>query len=240
MPLEIYHLHLSQSERLVWLLEEMEVDYNLHVFKRDPVTALAPAELKAINPAGTAPYFRDTSVSPEVAISESTAIVAYILGVYSASSSGTRMFRTPDDPDYATYLEWFHYANGTLQSAVGRQMVLSFAGALDSDFAKSLHHKLLSQLQTIDEHLGKNKWFAGKEVSAADCMTMFSLSTMRGFAPLDLGPYANILRWMRDVAARPAYRRAIEKGDAGMDPMIGPNARKFTEFAALKGALEKF
>jgi glutathione S-transferase len=91
----------------------------------------------------------------------------------------------------------------------------------------------------IDEHLGKNQWFAGKEISAADCMCMYSLSTSRGFVPVDMGPYANILRWMRDVAARPAYRRAIEKGDYGMDPMIGPNVRKFTQFPGFKAVMEK-
>ncbi|KAI1840968.1 hypothetical protein JX265_010440 [Neoarthrinium moseri] len=240
MALELYHLHLSQSERVVWLLEEMQIPYNLHVFKRDPKTGLAPDDLKAINPAGTAPYFRDTSVSPEVAISESGATVSYILSVYSAGSNGTRLVRTPEDPDFATYLEWFHYANGSLHASISRLMYFQFSGMpSDSPMVQRLRGKLAGQLKMIDDHLGKNQWFAGKDLSAADCMIMFSLSTMRGIYPIDLGPYANILRWLRDVAARPAYRKAIEKGDEGMDPLIEPNARRFTEIEAFRGALEK-
>lgn len=187
------------------------------------------------NPTGTAPYFRDTSVSPAVAISESTAIATYILTVYSAGAEGTRMVRTPGDPDYAQYLEWYHFANGSLQPSMSRQMTMQFAGV-------SLGHfqlRLANQLRMVDSHLVKNKWFAGEEVSAADCMIMFSLSTFRGFSPLDLTPYPNILRWMRDVAARPAYQRALAKGDQGMEPMIEAKVRKFTQFEAFRASLEK-
>lgn len=171
-------------------------------------------------------------------MSESTAIVSYILSKYPASPGATRMIRTPEDPDYATYLEWYHYANGSLQLSMSRMMSLFLAGASAHPVGGRYRAKLDGQLRALDQHLGRtNAWFAGPEVSAADCMMMFSLSTMRGFVPLDLGPYAHVLRWMRDVAARPAYRRAVEKGDRGMDPMIGPNVRKFTEFPPFREAL---
>lgn len=148
------------------------------------------------------------------------------------------MVRTPEDGDFARYLEWFHFANGSLQSTVGRLMTLTLAGA-EGDFANRMASKLQQQLTMMDQHLGQHRWFAGTEVSAADCMTMFSLSTMRGLYPYDLGPYPNILRWMQDVATRPAYRKALEKGDDGMEPMIGATTRKFTEFGAVRAALEK-
>lgn len=145
------------------------------------------------------------------------------------------MARTPDNPDYAQYLEWYHFANGSLQPSMSRQMAFQFAGVSFKPF----EIRLANQLRMVDGHLAKNKWFSGEEVSAADCMIMFSLSTFRGFSPMDLSSYPNILRWMKDVAARPAYQRALEKGDGGMEPMIGPNVRKFTQFAAFKERLEK-
>ncbi|RYP67246.1 hypothetical protein DL771_007335 [Monosporascus sp. 5C6A] len=243
MPLELYHMHLSQSERIVWLLEEMGIPYELKVFYRDPVTALSPDELKALNPAGTAPYLRDSNVSPPVCLSESTAIAAYLLAVYGPQSeSEAPLDRAPGEPDYAAYLEWFHYANGSLQASLFRQMSLMLAtGHPEHAAVRRGLARLEAQLRLVDERLARTgAWLAGERLSAADCMAVFSLTTMRGFYPLDLAPYPNILRWLRDVADRPAYRRALEKGDDGMEPMIGPTVRKFTEFPSLKPVLEKF
>ncbi|ORY66193.1 glutathione S-transferase [Pseudomassariella vexata] len=237
MSLEVYHLQLSQSERIVWLLEEMQVPYDLKVFKRDPTTGLAPKELKEINPMGTAPYIRDTTTSPPACISESSAIMAYILEVYGSRASGSRMLRTPDDPSYAQYLQWFHYANGSLQPAISRQMIFNLSGVEQTDKVKFWRGQLEAQLKFIDDHLAQNKWFAGNAASAADCMIMFTLSTMRGFMPLDLGPHKNILRWMADVAERPAYKRAMEKGDDGMEPMIKAKERRFTQFPSFREAI---
>ncbi|KAK7750333.1 hypothetical protein SLS62_007741 [Diatrype stigma] len=266
MPLELYHLHLSQSERIVWLLEEMQVPYELKVFYRDPVTALGPPELKAISPAGTAPCLHDTNVSPPVILSESTAIAAYLLAVYGGDSSSRsptsaeavsstpsapppppRMNRAPGDADYAAYLEWFHFANGTLQASMFRQMsvaltVLSTAGAEANSNAavQRGHARLERELRLVDAQLGRTgAWLAGPDLSAADCMAVFSLTTMRGFLPVDLAPYPHVLGYLGRVAARPAYRRALDRGDGAMEPMVGEVVRRFTEFEGLRGALEK-
>ncbi|TDZ38789.1 Glutathione S-transferase 3 [Colletotrichum spinosum] len=258
MSIEVFHLHLSQSERLVWLLEELKVPYKLTVFERDPVTGLAPQGLKDIvsasfypvalatpvnpppptqNPAGTAPYFRDATVSPPVEISESGAIVEYILTVHGQPKIGSgapRLRRTPDDNDYAAYLEWFHFANGTLQPALIRSMSLLFAGAYETPFGKRMEEKIHSILKLVDDRLANNKWLAGEELSAADIMTVFSLTTMRGFYPvLDLSQHKNILRYLQDVADRPAYREALKKGDKGMAPLIGPKVDAFTQFESM-------
>ncbi|KAF9880182.1 hypothetical protein CkaCkLH20_02136 [Colletotrichum karsti] len=229
MSLEVFHLHLSQSERI-----ELQVPYKLHVFERDPKTGLAPQDLKEINPAGTAPYFRDTTVSPPVEISESGAIVEYILLVHGQPKIGSgapRLRRSPDDRDFAAYLEWFHFANGTLQPAIGRAMSLLFAGANDSPFGKRMDEKIHSHLKMLDDRLASNKWLAGDNLSAADIMTVFSLTTMRGFYPvLDLTQHKNVLRYLKDVAERPAYREALKKGDKGMEPMNGPKVKPFMQF----------
>ena len=184
-------------------------------------------------------------------LSESTAIAAYLLAAHGKGAM-TRLDRAPGDPDYAAYLQWFHFANGSLQASMLGLMSLTIAtineGRDPSESASVQRGRLRleAQLRMVDEHLGEqqgdsqyHKWFAGSEFSAADCMMAFSLTTMRGFLPLDLAPYPGILRWLRDVAARPAYRRALEKADGGMEPMTEPSARRFTEFKGLKGVLEK-
>ena len=190
-------------------------------------------------------------MSPPVCLSESTAIATYLLTAYGKRAT-SRLDRAPGDPDYAAYLQWFHFANGSLQASMLGQMSVTLGtineGREPSESAsvKRGLARLEAQLRMVDEHLGQqqgnhkyHKWFAGSEFSAADCMMAFSLTTMRGFLPLDLAPYPGILRWLRDIAARPAYRRALDKADGGMEPMTGSSVRKFTEFKGLKGALEK-
>ncbi|KAI3394717.1 hypothetical protein diail_2303 [Diaporthe ilicicola] len=246
MSLELHHLHLSQSERIVWLLEELKLEYTLHVYERDPKTGLGPQDLKGINPFGTAPYFRDTTVSPPVSLSESGAIVDYILSVHggnTAPGSGVpRLARTPDDKDYRDYLQWLHYANGSLQPSVSRLMTFILAGmSEDSPIVQIFMKRGMSSFKLLDERLADNKFLAGGQLSAADIMSVFSLTTMRGFAPVvDLGPYPNILRYLKDVAERPAYQEALKKGDHGMAPMNTPKVKGFTQFESFKPALEKF
>ncbi|ROW03807.1 hypothetical protein VMCG_05326 [Cytospora schulzeri] len=247
MPLEVYHLRLSQSERIVWLLEELKVPYNLHVYDRDPKTGLAPQDLKGINPFGTAPYFQDTNVSPPVSLSESGAIVEYILQVYGSTEPGSgapRLARTPDDRDYGEYLQWLHFSNGSLQPSAGRIMTLSFAGLSDDNpIVKMMTLRMNSHFKFVDDQLAKNKYLSGEQLSAADIMTVFTLTTMRGLCPsLDLGPYPNVLRYLKDVAERPAYQEMLKKAEKGMAPMNTPrvSGSVFGQFEAFRRVLEKY
>lgn len=220
--------------------------YTLHVYERDPVTGLAPQNLKELNPFGTAPYFRDTTVSPPVGLSESGAIVDYILSVHggnTAPGSGVpRLIRTADDKDYGDYLQWLHFANGSLQPAISRTMTFLLAGLSDDKPIVQVFNKRVEMaLKLIDERLAGNKFLAGNDLSAADIMSVCSLTTLRGFAPtIDLGPYQNILRYLKDVSERPAYQEALKKGDHGMAPLITPKVKGFTQFASFKPALEKY
>lgn len=196
------------------------------------MTSLAPKELKEINPFGTAPYFRDTNVTPPVCLSESGAIVEYILAVYGPKApSGIRLTRTPGDAEYGEYLQWLHFANASLQPTVSRDMVFLLAGmtADSSPIVGVMQARTGSAMQLLDERLASNKFLAGEQLSAADIMSIFSLTTMRGLCKLDLGPYANILRYLKDVADRPAYREALRKGDFGMEPLIAPKVKGFTQ-----------
>jgi glutathione S-transferase len=115
--LVVHHLAKSQSERIVWLCEELAIPYELKRYPRDPVTMLAPADYKALHPIGTAPLITDG----DVVLAESGAVVEYIIAKYGKR----RLTLSADHPDFAQFLYWFHFANGTLQAGMGRLMLLN-------------------------------------------------------------------------------------------------------------------
>lgn len=219
--------------------QELKIDYDLHVHERDPQSALAPKALKELNPFGTAPYFRDTKVTPPICLSESGAIVEYILTVYGQQDGrgSTRLVRTPEDREYGDYVQWLHFANGSLQPTMSRNMTFALAGiGNDTPIIQMFRARTASTMQKLDEQLARSKYLAGDDLSTADIMTVFSLTTGRGFSPLDLSPYANVLRYLKDIAARPAYQEALRKGDHGMEPMTAPKVKAFTQFPAFAKA----
>src|SRR5690349_12908391 len=115
--LTVHHLGRSQSERIVWLCEELEIPYELKTYARDAKTMLAPPDYKALHPIGSAPVIRDG----DVVLAESAAIVDYIV----ARRGQGRLVLRADDPGFASFLYWFHFANGTLQPGLGRLMLLN-------------------------------------------------------------------------------------------------------------------
>lgn len=162
----------------------------------------------------------------------------YILSVY-GSSGAVMLTRSPGDKEYGQYLQWLHYANGSLQPTMSRNMVFMLAGVGDENpIITMFRARTGASLKMLDDRLANNKYLAGEELSAADIMTVFSLTTSRGFSPkLDLSPYANVLRYLRDVAARPGYQESVRKGDFGMEPMIGAQVKGFTQFPLFAKAL---
>lgn len=190
------------------------------------------------NPAGTAPFFRDSTVTPPITLGESGAIVEYILAVHAPHAPGTRLARAPTDPDFAPYLQYLHWSNATLQANISRNMTLLFAGQIATPVGQNYQKRLAGIVGSLDAHLATHAWLAGPALSAADVMAVFSLTTMRGFYPLlDLGPYAHVQRWLKDVAARPAYREALRKGDKGMAPMIEAKVGGFLQFGGFGAAI---
>ena len=207
--LTVHHLGVSQSERIVWLCEELDLSYELKVYDRDAVTRLAPPEYKALHPLGAAPVIRDG----DELLAESGAIVEYIVAKY----GNGRLVRAPDHPDFAAFLYWFHFANGTLQPATGRNMILGRLDLpADNPLIKAMKARLELALGLVDARLANVAYLAGEELTTADIMAVFSLTTMRYFLPFDLAPYPAIRAYLQRVAARPAYRRAMQKGDPGM------------------------
>jgi glutathione S-transferase len=211
--LKIHHLGHSQSERIVWLCEELDVPFELQKYQRDPVTRLSPPELKALHPLGAAPLIEVDGML----LAESAAIVEFIL----AHHGRGRLQYEPAHPLFAPYLYWFHFANGNLQPVMHRSMTVERCGlALDHPMRTSTRERLDKVLRLMETQLSQNDYLAGSEFTAADIMSVFSLTTMRLFHPVDLRPYSNILNYLQRIGTRPAYQRAMAKGDPDLTPML--------------------
>ena len=212
--LTIHHLGRSQSERIIWLCEELGLLYALKLYRRDAATNLAPPELRALHPMGAAPVIEDDGIL----LAESGAILEYILTRY---GQGRLTCAPQNSKDFATYLYWLHFANGNLQPVMGRSMVLRRLNVpADHPLHKTQQERLDRALQSIEARLGESPFLAGPAFTATDIMTVFSLTTMRLFMPVDLGPYAAIRAYLQRIGARKAYCRAMQKGDAGFTPML--------------------
>jgi len=208
--LTVHHLGISQSERIVWLCEELSIPYQLVNYERDPVTRLAPAQYKALHPFGTAPVIVDGSV----VLSESGAIIEYIIARHGKGRLAVR----PDAPNYADYLFWFHFANASM-------MPVQFAGAIkptpdESPRTRLSRERCERSWQMVEARLGEVPYFAGAELTAADIIMVFVLTTMRVFVPRDISGNPNVLAYLQRIGARPAYRQAMQKGDPTMKPLL--------------------
>jgi glutathione S-transferase len=210
--LTVHHLGVSQSERIVWLCEELGLDYELKRYERDPETRLAPAAYKALHPMGTAPIITDG----ELVMSESGAIVDYILGRYGRG----RLAVASDKPNFADYAFWLHFSNGSMTPHELIRFVCRLLGAQDSPILQSLLARSDKSYALVEKRLGEADYLAGHELTAADIMMVFTLTTMRMFEPRDLKGFPNIRRYLKRIGERPSYRRAMEKGDPGMRPLL--------------------
>ncbi len=209
--LTVHHLGISQSDRIVWLCEELAVPYTLVKYDRDPETRMAPAAYKALHPFGTAPVINDGDLT----LGETGAIMEYILTKYGQGA----LVVGPDQPNYADYLYWFHFANGSMMPAGMVDLVVGMLG-VEGDVLKRLTARSDTAHAMTEKRLGEVPYFAGDAFTAADIIMLFPLTTMRVFAPRDLTPYPNIRAYLQRIGARPAYQRAMAKADPGLPPML--------------------
>jgi glutathione S-transferase len=212
--LTIHHLGRSQSERIVWLCEELGIPYALKRYDRRADNKLAPPDYKALSPMGIAPVITDGDLT----LGESGAIVEYIIQTYGDG----RLALQRGEKGFADYLFWFHFANGTLQPTLGRMMALERADPAGTS-APLLQSKARMDLvfDMLEQRLGAVAYLAGAELTAADVMSVFSLTTMRLFKAVDLSAYPNVLAYLQRIGARAGYRRAMEKAEPGFAPMLG-------------------
>ena len=216
----VHHLQVGQGERIPWLLEELNIPYELKLYKRSPL--LAPPELKAVYPIGASPVLEDvTDPSNPIKLAESGAIVEYIIHKH----ANGRLALNPQHKNFADYLYWLHFANATLQSGLFRRgMARGMVGEEDPRYKGSAARAVIA-LNHVNNRLLENEWLAGYEFTAADVMTAWCFTTMRKYEPADLTGYEGILAWLNRIGERAAYRTAMGKADPELDIEEGLSAK---------------
>lgn len=212
----VHHLADSRSQRVLWLLEELGLDYEVRRYERDPRTRLAPPELKAIHPLGKSPVIQDGDVT----VAETGAIVEYLLETHGAGRlrppSGTEAGRR--------FTYWLHYAEGSAMPPLLLKLVFSMLPRRSPALMKPIVNSIAAKAQTSfvdpqtrahvdywEAELGRTTWFAGDEFTAVDIMMSFPVEAGADRA-FDIAARPNLKRFLERIHARPAYRRALERG----------------------------
>jgi len=200
--LTVHHLNNSRSQRVLWLLEELGLPYEIVRYDRDPKTMLAPPALTAVHPLGKSPVLQDG----ELTLAETGAIVEWLVDRHGAG----RLKPAPDSPDYPRYLHFMHYAEGSAMPPLLLKLVLTRMGLLGLPAKSYVDGQIRLHLDYLEGALQGRDWFAG-DFSAADVMLSFPLEAAASRGGLDASrPNLHVL--LGRIHARPAYRAAMEKG----------------------------
>ncbi len=211
----VHHLDTSRSQRVLWLLEELALPYELEFYRRDPKTMLAPPELKRVHPLGKSPVVTDGDAT----LAETGAIVEYLV-----DKAGGRLRPPEGSPERLRWTYWLHYAEGSAMPPLLLQLVFSMLPSrspalvrpiVSAIAARTIGSFIAPQLATqfdfLESELTKSKWFAGEEFSAADVMMSFPLEAGGARANAYRGR-PRLKAFVETCHARPAYQRALEKG----------------------------
>ena len=213
--LTVHHLNNSRSQRVLWLLEELGVPYEIVRYQRQP-DMRAPKELRAIHPLGKSPVITDNGNT----VAESGAIVEYLIDTY----GNGRLIPPPKTPERLRYTYWLHYAEGSAMLPLLLKLLFTVMPKRAPALLRPLVRKVSSQVLAafvnpqLKEHmafweneLGKSEWFAGDEFTAADIQMSFPLEAAAARTNLEEG-HPKAMAFLRRIHARPAYQRALEKG----------------------------
>jgi glutathione S-transferase len=215
--LVVHHLNNSRSQRVLWLLEELGVPYEIRHHQRDVKTMLAPKELLAVHPLGKSPVIVDGATT----VAETGAIVEYILDVYGQG----RMRPAAGTPEFLRYRYWLHFAEGSAMPPLLFKLVFDEVQKAPMPFfikpiAKAISQQVMGvmvwpnlkrQFDFIEAELGRSTWLAGDALTGADIMMSFPLEAARQRGGLDAA-HPRMLDFLQRVHARPAYQRALDKG----------------------------
>jgi glutathione S-transferase len=199
--LVVHHLNDSRSQRILWLLEELGAPYEIKHYQRDATTRLAPPELSAVSPLGKSPVVTDGDLT----VIESGAIVDYIQRTYGngrlAPAQGTR--------DYEAYNQWLHYSEGSAMLPLMLALYVGRLGEGGAPLQPRIESETANHLGYVEAALAGRHWLVGDDITAADIQMSFvgEIAKMQRAAD-----YPNIAAWVDRFQARPAYRRALEKG----------------------------
>ena len=213
----VHHLNNSRSQRVLWLLEELGLDYEVKRYERDKKTMLAPPELRAVHPLGKSPVITDDGLT----VAESGAIIEYLLERHGKG----RLIPPAGTPERLRFTYWLHFAEGSAMSPLLMSLVFGrlprqpmpflvrpIVRALSAKVMKSfIEPQLQAHQDFMESELGKSAWFAGGKFSAADIQMSFPVEAAAARGGLD-AKRPKLMAWLETIHARPAYRRALEKG----------------------------
>jgi glutathione S-transferase len=211
----VHHLNNSRSQRVLWLLEELGVPYEVKRYERDAKTMLAPPELRAIHPLGKSPVITDGGKT----IAETGAIIEYVIETYGQG----RLIPAAGTPERLRWTYWLHYAEGSAMTPLLLKLMFTalparapglLKGLVKSIAAKAqsgfVDPQLKAHLDYWDAELAKSAWFAGPDFTAADIMMSFPLEA--GAARAGARSRPHVKAFLDRIHARPAYRKALERG----------------------------
>lgn len=213
----VHHLNNSRSQRILWLLEELGLPYEIRRYERDPRTMLAPPALLEVHPLGKSPVITDDGIT----VAESGAIVEYLVDRYGAS----RLVPPPGTPERRAWTYWLHFAEGSAMPPLLLKLIFDrvksapmpfFARPVarriaDTVMGSFVTPNLTRQLDYLEAELARRPWFAGAEFSAADIQMSFPVEAADSRGGLGAGR-PHLRDWLQRIHARPAYRRALDKG----------------------------
>lgn len=199
----IHHLNNSRSQRILWLLEELDLEYRIEKYSRDPKTNLAPPELLAIHPLGKSPVMQDG----DLILPESGAIIEYLLERYGEGRLAPKL----GTPEHIRYLYWMHFAEGTMMLHLVSRLYMTRVGEAAKTMQGRIEVMINNELNLVQEELGRSAYLAGNEFSAADIQMAFPLE-FAAYAKLVGEQHGRVREYLKRIQARPAYRRAIETG----------------------------
>ncbi len=197
----VHHLNDSRSQRILWLCEELGVGYSIGAYSRDPVTRLAPPELKAVHPLGKAPVIEDGDLQ----LAESGAIVDYLIRTYGNGC----LLPAPRSRAHETYLEWLHYAEGSAMLPFLLKLYTGRLGAAAAPLGPRIAEQIGSQLDFFTAELGDNDWLVNNTLSGADIMMSFVAEIAAAQGECATRP--TLLAYVQRVQARPAWLAAAAK-----------------------------
>ncbi|WP_416308493.1 glutathione S-transferase family protein [Neptunicella sp. SCSIO 80796] len=211
----LHHLNNSRSQRILWMLEELGLEYEIKLYQRNAKTSLAPDELKHIHPLGRAPIITDS----DIVVAESGAIIEYLAHTYAP-----QYIPPIGTPQHRQYCYWLHFAEGSLMTPMLVKMVLGKVKAQAKPFfvkmvAKKIVDKVMAayfgpnlatSIDFVEQHLATNQWFAGDDISGADFQMSFQLEALCTRGLVEHCP--NIKAYVKRIHARPAYQQGLKRG----------------------------
>jgi glutathione S-transferase len=198
----VHHLNESRSQRILWLLEELSLPYEIKKYQRDAQTRLAPAELKAIHPLGKSPVITDDGR----VVAESGAIVDYIIRRHGDG----RLQPDPRSSQYDDYMQWLHYSEGSAMLPLLLKLYVSRLADAGAPLMPRIDSETSNHLGYVDAHLKGRDYLLGSALTGADIQLSFvgEIAAARG----NISGYSNLGAWVRRFQARPAYKAAITRG----------------------------